>query len=118
MRLIKNRGLRIIITLSIFAAVVIPSINISYIYPSFTGLLIEVTEQEAQRTGRHLTNMLVKNMPSINQEKITAAFTRKVGLLLKDFSIIKIKLLSAKGNTVFSTDEKDLNQVNSWRKSC
>ncbi len=113
MKLIRNRGLLVLLIICVISAVVAPTINVSYIYPSFTKLLIETSENEAQRTAKHLSLILIKNVvTSIEQEQITNAFSKEVEMIQTNFRIMKVKLFSAKGETLFSTEKKDIGMMN------
>ncbi len=101
MRPIKNKGLLFILLLVATTAIVIPTINTRYIYPSFTRQLIEATANEAERTGSHLTRSLKNEITaSIAKEKATHLFVEEVRLASKELQLMKIKLFSAEGKIV------------------
>jgi len=93
----------------VFAAAV-PLLNVFYIYPSFNKVLIEITQDEASRTTKHLIKMLIKN--ELKAESVSDEMKQEVKIIKDDFQLEKLKIFSYSGKVVYSTDPKDIGVMN------
>jgi PAS domain-containing protein len=110
--MIRNRSLKLIFAISLITAVVFPIVSITVIYPSFTRMLVENTEEEASRTGQHLSEMLLSDSAPLNRQSINTVFSREVESLLRNFKLLKIKVFTSSGEIIYSTDEEEIGNVN------
>lgn len=108
----KDNFLKVLFVISLAITILIPVINIYFIYPSFTGLLIETTEEEAERTAEHLQSMLLSGMKDIKKQYIPSDLPEKAGRSQKDFEFIKLKLFSREGEVIYSTEAGDIGEIN------
>lgn len=109
----KDRALKIIIVISIVITILLPVINIYFVYPLFSKLLIDYTEEEATRTANHLESMLLSNVPDISRENLPANINAMVKQTQYHFDYIKLKLFSKEGEIIYSTDPVEIGKVNS-----
>ncbi|MBI4848750.1 MAG: PAS domain S-box protein [Nitrospirae bacterium] len=108
----KDRALRNIFIISVMIAVLFPLINIYYIYPLFTKLLVANTEDEAERTAGHLQAMLLSDVNDLKKESLPGDLPKRVGRAQNDFEFIKLKLFARDGEIIYSTEPKDIGEVN------
>jgi signal transduction histidine kinase len=107
----KNRASWYMFGISLAVCILFPLVNIKFIYPLFTDLLVSNTEDEAVRLGSHLAGMYFKS-----NRPITAADIERLKNRVDDdihhFNLMKLKLFSATGETIYSTDQKDIGKIN------
>jgi sensor histidine kinase regulating citrate/malate metabolism len=99
-----------IFILSFVIAILYPLVNIHLIYPSFTELLVENTEDEAVRTAMHLSSLLASD--ELEKDSLSVEFTNAVEQLKKDFKIEKLKVFSSSGEIIYSTNPEDIGKIN------
>jgi len=107
----KQKTTRYIFAISLLLFILYPVLNIFYIYPQFTSLLIKNTEDEALRLGEHLSNMYFGHKFPVTKE----TFTVDKGMVhahVKDLGLMKLKIFSPTGEVIYSTDEKDIGKIN------
>lgn len=83
----------------------------SYIYPSFTEVLVQNTESEATRTGHYLQKSILNNFNQVSYH-LTKEVHEKFEEARDDFDLWKIKLFSQNGEIVYSTDKRDIGKIN------
>lgn len=110
----KDKFLKVLFVISLAITILIPLINIYFIYPSFTSLHIETTEKEAERTAVHLQSMLLSGIKDLKKQYIPADLSEKAGMSQKDFEFIKLKLFSKDGETIYSSEPGDIGEVNKY----
>jgi len=108
----KNKIIRYIFLVSIIICVSYPLINIYFIYPTFTDLLVRNTENEAIRLGNHLSSIFFDNDGAISKDRIDSMMNNKSHNLIDDFKLMKLKMFAPSGETIYSTSESDIGKVN------
>ncbi len=106
-----KESIKITIAISIVISVLLLFFDLFIVYPSFTNVLIHVTEEEAVRIGKHLAPELIQDLKNL-KKNIGQRSVQKIKVLTNDFNLFKLKLFDPGGNTVFSTDPKDEGVVN------
>jgi len=82
----KNKIIRYIFLVTLFICVIYPLINIYFIYPNFTNLIVTNTENEAIRLGDHLAGMF-----SAGDGVFDQALDKVVGFLRLGAHTISVK---------------------------
>lgn len=92
-------------------AIGMPVFQSYYINPRFEKQLLVITENEAVRTGKHLMRTV---LGSYSGEKYFIPDEIKTYLdnTLKDFSLWKIKIYSDSGETIYSTIDEEIGEIN------
>ena len=107
----KNRVIVYIFLVTLIVGILFPFVNIYFIYPSFTALLVENTENEAVRVGRHLSELYFRD-----GGPVSAGDIKKIEPLVREhvrsFNLIKMKIFAPDGKTIYSTDAKDIGVLN------
>lgn len=103
--------IRVILISVVMVAILMPLFHHFYIYPFFFKELLNITENEALRTGKHLTGYLLEEDLK-NQTLVTDRMRQEILVAVNDFSLMKVKVFSASGEILFSTDEEDIGQIN------
>lgn len=96
--------------IALVAVVSLSCFSIFFISPSFTDLVIKNSETEAVKVGRHLSE------PFQGMDKITRdlpdGFVEKVNRAVVAFGLMKIKVFTPDGETIFSSSEEDIGKIN------
>jgi signal transduction histidine kinase len=90
-------------------ALTYPLISIYYIFPSFSSLVVKNTEDEGVRLARNLMSTVVSERGELKKPK---DFQDEIRRIKDDFRLDKVKVFSDDGNVVYSTDEKDIGEMN------
>ena len=108
----KNKIIGYIFLVSLLICVVYPLINMYFIFPNFTNLLVENTEKEAIRLGNHLADMFFDNEGAIIDEKIDMMMNDQSHNVIHDFKLMKLKIFTSSGETIYSTSREDIGKIN------
>lgn len=94
-------------------AVLFPVINIYFIYPSFTKLLVENTEEEAVRTANHLEYLLLsRHDTDLSKATLSDHFYREIDVVKRNFKFTKLKIFSNNGEIIYSTVPEEIGEIN------
>ncbi len=100
-----------ILGLVMLVAVGMPVLQSQYFYPRFIKLIIENTESEAIRTGRHMMrDVLERN--SGNILVVSADVQTYLDQISVDYDLWKVKVFSESGKTIYSTELNDVGNQN------
>jgi signal transduction histidine kinase len=99
-----------LVTLAI--TLLVPVINYQFVYQSFSRLLIQNAEEEAQRAVSHLQSMFLADVEDLKKDVLTDDFSMMVRMTKKDFRFIKLNLFSQEGKVLYSTESKEEGKVN------
>jgi hypothetical protein len=114
---LKNPFLRNILILSVVIAIALILYDAFLITPSFTKLLINATENDAERITRHLAStMLISEKAEIGKDSLhTQLLKREFRRIREDFELMNFKVFSPSGEIVFSTDPNEVGEINQKR---
>lgn len=101
-----------IITTSILAVVILPLYIIFYLEPSFVQFISDSTEKEAVQVGRHMGDMFFPNPTAFAPQTFSTEMVTELKKLQEEFHIIKVKIFSADGLIIYSTDSQEIGEVN------
>lgn len=112
--MLSNRQfLRLVVTVSCLAAIVLCSFSLQIISPAFTRLTIKNTEAEAVRVAQLLLGSLYSESAfSGDSPVLSPAFRQEATRIVKDLNVVKIKVFAPSGKTLFSTVESDNGATN------
>jgi signal transduction histidine kinase len=108
---LRNNSIRFVSIVSIIIGIIFALINIYYIYPYFTDLLVKNTEKEAIRLGAHLADMYFEDNKPLSQHDM-GNVKEKTERQIKDFNLMKMKIFTPSGMTIYSTTEEDIGTFN------
>jgi hypothetical protein len=106
----KIKFLRNILLTSFAVVVMFPLYNIFIAYPSFIRALTEEAKDQAVRTSTHLSSALKLQERELGSEYL-AIDSVEIETVKKDLNIVKIKIFSASGDAVYSTDRNDVRGI-------
>ena len=109
----KFNFIKATLIIAIIGVMGLSSYDLLVISPKHTDLLVENTEEEALRAGAHLSFMLFgKDEGVITQESLSNVNVQMIMEDIRRLVIQKLKIFSSSGEILFSTDRKEIGQVN------
>ncbi|MDH5670413.1 MAG: diguanylate cyclase, partial [Nitrospira sp.] len=104
--------LRNILFLAVSVAVLFPVIDRFFIYPLFVNSIIKNTEDTAVRVGEFLSLQLTMGPDGLTKDSISSEFVKGTGDITRSLGLMKLKIFSKSGETLFSTEQKDIGAIN------
>ena len=104
--------LRNILLLTLFSVALVPLHGLFVSHPQYEQLLVSITEDEAARVARHLSQVLQEKGTDITQDRLPSGFVAHVQEIRSDFKLVKLKVFSAEGVVVYSTAAQDIGKTN------
>ncbi len=108
----RNSLLRNILIASLAIAAVVPAYSAWFIYPSFANLLIESAKYEASSAATHFSSMLFSQTGELRKDSVKHNLPNEVEKIRKSFKLTKLKVFSKSGEVLFSTDDRDVGNIN------
>ncbi len=97
--------------IAVASVLILAAYNLFFVFPSFTNLLTEASEDNSERIAAHLKNRLLSGDIQLTRGSLPDSFKREAELLKNDFGLMKILFFSASGETVYSSDPSDIGKV-------
>ncbi len=113
--LFKNKKLNRLLLGTLIFALALPLLNIFLIYPLFTSQLLKNIEKTAVRLGIHMESELEQTggwQQILQGGGLTATTEHLLNNYISDFGLRKLKIFSAEGVAVYSTDPIDIGAKN------
>ena len=108
----KIRLLRNILLTIITIAALLSLYNVFIIYPSFTRLLVQYTKNDAIRAARYVSTTITMPDGGILAERLGAQMKNQLRQVESSLELIKLKIYTSSGETIYSTDVSDIGNVN------
>ena len=116
--ILKVPFLRNILLVSLVIVIVLTLYDILFIFPAFTKLLTEDKRDDAIQIARHLSSFLVSQGAELKKNLLQAHLSEEIeqlGKVRDDFDLTKLKFFSKSGEVIFSSDPKDIGNINDKR---
>ncbi len=113
--ILKEKAIKAILIAALIAAALLPLYNIFFIYPSFNRQLIQNIEDDAVRVAAHLSSMFTRTATELRKDNLPHELTHMAGAIKRDFKLWKLKIFSESGEIVYSSDPKDIGNINKYR---
>ena len=97
---------------SFVVCVIFPIYSVFVLIPSFSNQLTANTEDDAKRTATHLAPLIIKDQMESKKDSLSNETINEIETLKKDFRLEKLKVFSRQGETIFSTNPKDIGGKN------
>lgn len=112
----KNPLLRSVLIVSLGMVIGLPLYDALIIHPAFTKLLINGAKKDAENIARYLASVYVSGDDALSKETIrTTDLLSDVKMLKANFELQRFKVFSKSGMIIYSTDPKDMGNVNHQR---
>ena len=112
---VKAKLTKAVLVIALAAAILLPLYNVFFIYPSFSHQLIKNIEDEAVRVVAHLSSMFVKEVTELRKDNLPHDLIHMSEAVKRDFRLWKLKIFSETGEVIYSTDPKDIGNINKYR---
>ena len=106
------KSLRIIALIIVLAVLSLPLFIIFFISPAVTTLVEENAKEESLRIASHLASMLISEEAVLERGVLPPNFPAEAEKVKKDFDLMKLRVFSASGEVIFSTDSEEIGTVN------
>ena len=111
--MIKNKSVQYILFACIFIGILIPLLNLFFIYPSLTKkILIKNIEADTMGMAMNLLPMFKQEYVELTKDSIHPDLIKQLETYKKDFQFLKLKLFSKDGKIIYSSDPKEIEKVN------
>ena len=111
----KNGLLRNILIASILLVITLPLYDYLVIRPSFDKYLIESTSDEAVKIAKHFVAMFLPQKTRLNKNTIRYYVPDNIENFKSNFELTKLKIFSNSGEVIFSSDPKEIGNLNNQR---
>ena len=108
----EKRIIKLLVFISIAMAMVLPIFNIFVMMPEFSRLLEEQEKEQAVSIASHFKTVYFSKAAEIGSGSLPPGLTGEIVRLKNDFKLTKIKIFSASGEVIYSTERKDIGIVN------
>ena len=112
--LLKISFLRNILIVSLIIAMALIACVILFINPLFTEQLAKNTQDESVRVAKHLLSMfdIINDQVESSGDFQINRISDDIQVVKDDFGLMKLKIFSKSGNIIFSTESKDIGDIN------
>lgn len=104
--------LRNVLLTVITIATLLSLYNAFIIYPSFTRLVVQYTKNDAIRAARYVSTTIALSDGGIPAEPLGVQMKNQLRQMESSFELIKLKIYTSRGETIYSTDVSDIGNVN------
>jgi len=111
----KNGLLRNILIVSIILVTTLPLYHYLVSRPSFEKFLTESTNDEALKIAKHFVSMFLPKNTGLSKNTIRYYESGSIDNLKSNFKLTKFKIFSNSGEIIFSSDPKEIGNINSQR---
>jgi signal transduction histidine kinase len=109
-RLTRGFGLKVTL-FTAFIVAILSLVQFFVLYPRFIQRVVEDSRDEAVRSGKHISRMLVGNRP-LDRGTFSSGMVDQIMQIKEDFQLWKMNVFSRDGEVIFSTDPENVGRVN------
>ncbi len=113
--MLRSPMIRWILFISVAASLALPLFTTRFVYPSSIDLLTKMTEEEAVRLANHLVSNFPIGAVAFKKERFAPWFGEEIEAFSGNLNLLKIKMLSSDGEILYSTDAKEIGEINRER---
>jgi len=106
---------RNLLILSILIVILLPAYNAAFVYPSLTKLFTETITSDATSIATHFMSTFEGRLGDLTAKSFDLQIVRETEKLREDFGLTKLKVFSRSGEILFSTDSKEIGNINNER---
>ncbi|MDC0335895.1 HAMP domain-containing histidine kinase [Pseudodesulfovibrio sp.] len=107
----RSRTLCVTFLFAVLLALALPLANITITYPAFTNIIVEGIEEDARRLAIHSLPPSLKHS-ELTSQSMTERFFGDIYKLENIFGLLKVKIFSAAGEVLYSTEPADIGVLN------
>lgn len=98
--------------LSGLTVVLLFAYSLLFLTPAYTTLITDNTEGNAILIGTYIKNEIFPDEKPFAKETLSPVLEQKVAKIIQAFHLMKIKAFAPSGETIFSTEAKDIGIIN------
>lgn len=110
--MLRIKLLRNLLILALGIAILLPSYEFLFVHPAYHELLTAETELDAVRYANFLVRSLGLEDQTLTKSSLPKDFREKLQLLSGDSLLIKMRIFSADGEIIHSSDTAEIGEVN------
>jgi PAS domain S-box-containing protein len=110
--MLRFKFLRNLLLISLAIAVLMPGYVYFYVNPAYDALLTQRTEDEAVRYASYMVRTLGLENRHLTRQSLPQGLAVRLKPVSSDRQLIKLKIFSAAGEIIFSTDQDEIGTVN------
>ncbi|MCL4456688.1 MAG: ATP-binding protein [Nitrospirae bacterium] len=111
----EKRIIKLLVVITTAMTVVLPLFNIFVMMPEFNRVLTEQIENEAVSIAAHLRTIYFSRVTGLNGDSLPSGVKSEALRFKKDFRLMKVKVFSASGEVIYSSDPEDIGKINEER---
>jgi PAS domain S-box-containing protein len=108
----RSKLLVFFLFLSLAAALFLPLFAFGYLYPAIDRLLISDAQLHAKRIANHFSMYFDIPDENLTREHITFDLVDEISEVIENFSLEKVRVFSATGEILYSSDPEDIGTMN------
>ncbi len=112
--MIRFRLLVGILAVSVAAALSLPLFTTRVLHPAFDSLLTRLAEEDSVRLATSMAGVLSPGDEPFRKETFLPRYGDALESFRRDANLVKVKLFTAGGEIVYSTDREEIGEVNRW----
>jgi len=101
-----------VVTVSVLTVLLLFAYSLLFLTPSFTDLIAKNNEDTAILVGTHIKEDIFPPDRSFSKNALPPDFAEEITQVVRNFNLMKIKVFAPNGETIFSTEAKDLGIMN------
>ena len=98
--------------LSILTVILLPTYNTAFVYPALMKLFTETMTKDATSIARHFMSMFEGGTSELTKKSFDSKKLKEINALKENFGLAKLKFISRSGEIIFSTDRKEIGDIN------
>jgi hypothetical protein len=106
---------RNLLIVTIVLVVLLPAYNAVFVYPSVTKLFTETITKDATSIAKHFMSTFEGRTGELTEKSFDPQILEETNRLREDFGLTKLKIFSRSGKILFSTDSKEIGDINTER---
>ena len=110
--MLRYKLIRNLLILSLTIAVLLPGYDFIFVHPAYQQLIAEQTEKEAVRYASYMVRTLGLEDQLLTRAILPADLDESLQPVARDQQLLKLRVFSADGTIIFSTEAKEVGTVN------
>jgi len=110
--MLRIKLLRNLLILSLAITILLPGHEYLVLHPAYNKLMISETENEAIRYASYMVRTLGLENQSLTKDRLPVGLKESLQPASRDKQLIKLRIFSDKGETIFSTKAEEIGDIN------
>jgi signal transduction histidine kinase len=106
---------RNLLILSILVVILLPAYNAAFVYPSLKKLFNQNVTIDATSIAKEFMSIFEAETNELTKKSFNSQILKEINALRENFGLAKLKIFSKSGEILFSTDSKEIGEINNER---